>query len=325
VLLLALLVFLLPLPLPLIVVGAGAALPVAERVRFPTAEQDPVSGELLLTTVSLDDATPARALAAWVDPQSSVLPRDQVIADDTPSEQYFAAQRELFRQTGQVAAAVGLRAAGLPVQVSGRGGARIVEVLPGAPAEGRLQVGDVIVEAAGAPVATVADLVALVSASPAGQPVRLTVTRFGRAVEVLVVPARYPGATQPGLGVRAQARDLQIDLPYPVQVDAGQIGGPSAGMMIALAVYDLADPQDLTRGRVVAGTGTIDPDGTVGPVGGVPLKVQAAIDAGAELFLAPPAEVAVARAAADDRIAVAQVATLQEAIQVLQAGEERSS
>lgn len=321
--LLALVVFL--LPLPLIVVGPGGALPVADRVRFPTVEQDPVSGQLLLTTISLDEATPAEVLVAWVDPQSSVLPREQFIADDTPGEQYFAAQRELFRQTGQIAAAAGLRAAGLPVQVSGGGGAQIVEVLPGAPAGDRLQVGDVVVEAAGAPVATVADLVALVGARPAGEPVELTVTRFGRAVEVLVVPAPYPGADRPGLGVRAQARDLQIALPYPVQVDAGQIGGPSAGMMIALAVYDLADPQDLTRGRVVAGTGTIDPDGTVGPVGGVPLKVQAAIDAGAELFLAPPAEVAVARAAAEDRIAVAQVSTLQEAIDVLRRGEERSS
>ena len=123
--------------------------------------------------------------------------------------------------------------------------------------------------------------------------------------------------------MRAQARDLQIELPYPVQIDAGQIGGPSAGMMIALAVYDLADPQDLTGGRVITGTGTIDLNGAVGPVGGVALKVHAAIDAGADLFLTPPAEAAPAPAAAGDRIRVVPVSTLQQAIQALQAAQER--
>ena len=99
VLLLALVVLL--LPLPLIVLSPGGALPVAERVRFLTTEQDEVSGKLLLTTVELSTATPARALVACFEPQSTVLPREQVIAEGTPSEQYFAAQRELSGRPGR--------------------------------------------------------------------------------------------------------------------------------------------------------------------------------------------------------------------------------
>ena len=143
--------------------------------------------------------------------------------------------------------------------------------------------------------------------------------RDGRIEPVQVQPARSPGAQQATLGVQVQTRDPRIDLPFPVRVDAGQIGGPSAGLMIALTVYELADPADLTRGRVIAGTGTIDLRGGVGPVGGVPQKVEAAVDAGARLFLAPPVEVAEARAAAGDRLRVVEVATLAQAVGAVQA------
>ncbi len=101
-----------------------------------------------------------------------------------------------------------------------------------------------------------------------------------------------------------------------VRVDSEGVGGPSAGMMISLAVADLASPRDLAGGRRVAGTGTIEPDGTVGPVGSVADKVTAAEEAGAVLFLVPTVHLEEARRAARD-ITVVGVDTLQQAIDAL--------
>ncbi len=126
---------------------------------------------------------------------------------------------------------------------------------------------------------------------------------------------------QPGpvLGVAISTVGFDIDLPFPVQVDAGRIGGPSAGLLMALTVYDLADVGDLTRGRIIAGTGTIDAQGNVGPVGGVEQKIEAAVDARAQIFLAPVGEAEQARAAAGDRLQVIGVTTLDDAIGALKA------
>ncbi len=312
------------MPLPLLVLMPGDALPVAERVEFPTEDEDELTGRLLLTTVSVASATAVDALAGWLDPDSQVLSRDRIIPSDTAAEDYFAAQRRLFQESGQTAAAVGLRAAGLPVDVSGRG-AQVARVLPGAPAEGKLSAGDVVTSVDGTPVRLAADLVAALAEHPPGRELQLTVERGGRPVPVPVTPTRFsdgtPEGNRSGLGVLVTTRDLRIDLPYPVEVDAGQIGGPSAGLMIALTVYELANPGDLVRGRVIAGTGTIDLDGDVGPVGGVRQKVEAAVDAGAMLFLSPPAEAAEARAAAGTRLRILEVTTLRDALDALRRGD----
>jgi PDZ domain-containing protein len=121
----------------------------------------------------------------------------------------------------------------------------------------------------------------------------------------------------PALGIAVSTVDFDIELPFPVNVDAGDIGGPSAGLLIALTVYDLADEGDLTDGRVIAGTGTIDAQGNVGPVDGVEQKIETALDAGAQIFLVPAQEVEQARAAAEGRLRVIEVATLQGAIAAL--------
>ena len=93
-------------------------------------------------------------------------------------------------------------------------------------------------------------------------------------------------------------------------------GGPSAGLMFTLTVYNLVSPDDLTGGRKIAGTGTISPDGTVGPIGGVELKVAAAEAAGAAYFLSPPDNYRAALSVAH-RITVVKVATVEEAISFL--------
>lgn len=303
--------------LPLLVVSPGAALPVGDQVEFPTQPEDELSGRLLLTTVRISTPNSLEALGAWLDRDKDVIRRTLVIPEGVDAQEYFQGQREVFEQSGQLAAAAGLRAAGEEVSVSGAG-ARVLAVSPDAPAAGVLRPGDVITAADGRPVGVAPELVAAVARRNIGDELALTVRRDATIRNVEVTLGRFGQLAGPALGVAVGTVNFDIKLPFPVVVDAGEIGGPSAGLLIALTVYDLADEGDLTDGRVIAGTGTIDGQGNVGPVGGVEQKIEAALDAGAGIFLAPIEEVDQARAAAGDRLRIVEVATLQEAIEALQ-------
>lgn len=316
---LAVLVFVLAgfaVPLPLIAVRPGAALPVPDYVGFESRPEDELSGRLLMTTVQIEQVAPVGAVEAWLDPDDAVVAQRQVIPEGVDIERYVEAQRQVFIETARLAAALGLRAAGFDAGISGAG-ARVVAVVPNSPAAGTLRVGDVIVAVDGRGVGLAADLVSALANREVGDRVVLTVKRDGQTVQERVRLGRIPGREGAALGVAVETVDRQITLPFPVEVDAERVGGPSAGMMIALTVYDLADPGDLTRGRTIAGTGTIDVTGDVGPVGGVPQKIAAAVSSGATLFLAPPEEADTARAAARGRLDVIEVGTLQDAIRAL--------
>jgi len=303
-------------PLPYVVISPGSAEAVPSRVTFEGQTKDKVSGQLYFLTVAVSQPTAVEALSAWLDDDQAVLPRQRVIPKGVDEGEYIKAQRAVFSESAKVAAAVGLRAAGKDVRFSGKG-ARISGVVPKSPAEGKLRAGDVIVAVAGRPVALASDLIAVTSRSQEGDVVRLSVLRDGTEREVNVTLRKVPGLGRPGLGVSVATEGFDITLPFQVKVDQGQIGGPSAGFMIALTVFDLADPADLTRGRKIAGTGTIDATGAVGPVGGVPQKVRAAEHAGATLFLVPPDELQQARKVAGKKLKVVPVTTIDQAIQFL--------
>ncbi|MDQ3763803.1 MAG: PDZ domain-containing protein [Actinomycetota bacterium] len=302
--------------LPVLVISPGTALPVGQRVEFPTRPEDELSGKLLLTTVRISQPNTLEALGAWLDNDENVVPREHVIPEGMDAEEYFRAQREVFEQSGQLAAAAGLRAAGETVSVLGEG-VQVLAVLPDAPAAGALRPGDVITAAGGKPVGLAPELVAVVASRKIGDKLDLTVRRGGTTRNVEVTVGSSEQQPVPALGIAVGTVGFDIELPFPVEVDADDIGGPSAGLLIALTVYDLADAGDLTAGRIIAGTGTIDGQGNVGPVGGVTQKIEAAVDAGAQIFLAPPEEVEQARAAAGARLRIVEVATLQEAIEAL--------
>jgi PDZ domain-containing protein len=114
-----------------------------------------------------------------------------------------------------------------------------------------------------------------------------------------------------------ESAGLAVNLPFPVRIEPQKVnGGSSAGLMFTLTVYDLVTPEDLTGGRTIAGTGTINLEGKVGPIGGVQQKVIGAEYAGAAYFLSPPENYEAARAVAR-RIKVIKVTTAAEAIQFL--------
>ena len=153
-------------------------------------------------------------------------------------------------------------------------------------------------------------------------PVEVRFIRDGREHEAEIQPVELTinGEAQVVFGLRLETLNSRVDLPVPVDVTSGRIGGPSAGLMIALAVYDQSDPAvDLAAGRRIAGTGTLTSQGAVGRVGGIDLKALAAHARGAEVFLVPEAQAQEASRLVEgaENFAVIPVSTLDGAVQAL--------
>jgi PDZ domain-containing protein len=263
-------------------------------VRIAQRPDAGVRGDFLFTTISRREATVFGVLAAAVRPKQRVVANQEVLGTFRRDE-YYRRQRQAFLDSTDRAVIVALQAAGLPVRLSG-GGVSVVEVLEGTPAEGVLRAGDVITQIDGSAVGTDTELIEAVST---GRTLRLGFRRDGRTRSATVRPERGTADVdrRPIIGVRITTFEPQVDLPFEVDVTSGEVGGPSAGLMIALAVFDLVDDSDLAAGRRIAGTGTLALDGRVGPIDQIELKVLVAARSGAGVFLVPSSQAEVARAA----------------------------
>ena len=223
----------------------------------------------------------------------------------------------MLDQSEVVAAAVGVRLAGYSTEITGQG-ARVDSILPESLAKGRLQPGDVITAINGQPIGSATNLINLVKMQNPGAPAALQILRGGNTTDVTVglLPPLTPGGP-PRIGISVEDAGFDYHLPFPVKIVPQKIvGGPSAGLMFTLTVYNLLSPVDLTGGHKIAGTGTISPDGSVGPIGGVEQKVAAAEMAGAEYFFAPADNYADALKAAH-HINVIKVETVEQAVAFL--------
>jgi PDZ domain-containing protein len=302
-------------PLPVVELSPGPAVDVPPLVRVDRPTRA-VKGRLLLLTVEVSQPSAAGLLRALVTPHHELVPGQEVIPPGVDPRTFERAERRVFDESARQAAAVALQAAGLPVRVTG-GGVDVAAVIPGGPSDGVLEAGDVITAVDGRATHLVADVAADSAQVPAGQSVTLEVKRHHTLRKLVVTLEPVGSLGRAGLGVAIRTLDPKIALPFPVRVDAGDIGGPSAGLMMALSGYDLVGPTDLTRGRVVAGTGTIDVAGNVGPIGGIAEKVVAAQRAGATVFLAPASQAAAARAAAAPGLRVVPIRTFADAVTAL--------
>jgi PDZ domain-containing protein len=146
--------------------------------------------------------------------------------------------------------------------------------------------------------------------------VPVVVQRAGKDVSVKVTVGKpAPGRKGARLGVTV-GNDACL-APFDVKINLEDVGGPSAGLMFALAIVDKAGSRDLTAGRYVAGTGEIGPDGTVSPIGGIQLKMIAARRAGATVFLAPAGNCGDVRKDTPGGLKIVKVSSLHGAIQEL--------
>jgi Lon-like protease len=309
-------------PLPVVLETPGSAVSLDAMVHVETADAVGIRGDFLITVVRQRSGTVFGLLRAAADPDTDVLSQRRVIPPGVHPAEHFARQRALFDETAQVAAAVALRAAGYPMDpdaFTGQG-ARILDVVVAAPADGKLQAGDVVVSVDGAVVRTAADLRKHVVRTGAGNPMVVGFHRDGAERSETVVPGRLPGVNPPAIGVLAETDLPPIVLPVPVTVTAGRIGGPSAGLLVGLTVFDKATADvDLAAGRTIGGTGTLEPDGRVGVVGGVRRKVVVAHRRALDMFLVPTAQLDEAAGAlpVGSTLQLLPVGTFEETLTVL--------
>ena len=276
---------------PYVVVSPGEAIEVSDDIRIEGVPVDRLDGRYFITTVRLTRPSALRTLWASLRADREVLPASQLVPPGVSQEEYGRIQRTVFRESRDIAAAAAARAVGLAVSVTGSG-ARVVDVVDGSPAEGRLAPGDVVVQVDGRAIGTSEGLRGAIRSQPAGTALRVVVERDGGREEVTVESRDLPDlAGGVGIGVLIETRDFAVDLPFEISFEERDIGGPSAGLAYALAIADLLEEGDFARGRAVAATGTVDITGDVGPVGGVEQKAIAVDAAGADVFLVPAAEV----------------------------------
>lgn len=303
-------------PLPVFAERPGASLDLTECVEVHSPAAGAVSGDLLLTFATFRRATTVDLVVGMVADDVVLRPVDAVVPSDVEPGEFFDGQRERFDMVAATAAAVGLERAGFPeeTRVTGRG-VRIVSILDGFPADGALQPGDIVIGVDDEPVRTSEDLQAAILR---GDPVRLRIHRGGGIGQVSLTPAEreIEGQVRPVIGARLETVEPRVELPVRIDVNAGRIGGPSAGLMIALDVYDAVAKEDLVAGRRIAGTGGIDLSGDVERIGALPLKVIAAARQGAVAFLVPASQAAQARGAvpAGSDLEVIGVETIDDAI-----------
>ncbi|HEX2240208.1 MAG TPA: S16 family serine protease, partial [Actinomycetota bacterium] len=286
-------------------------------VRIDNAPTYSSEGRLLLTTVSVDtEVTLLEVIASQFDADKEVVPREAVTGGGS-LEDLQRQQRQEMADSKLQAEIVALRALGLGGP-SGDG-ARVTATVPGSSAAKLLEPGDVIVAIAGRAVNTTCDVSSLLDGYAVGDEVELTVVRGGVERDLDIRLAQDPRAApgSPAIGVYIRTLNETYESDIRVEIDTGRIAGPSAGLMISLALYDRLTPDDLTHGRTIAGTGEIECDGEVVPIGGVEQKVAGAERAGAEIFFAPIANVEAARRAADE-IVVVSIGSFEDALTYLE-------
>lgn len=266
-------------------------------------------GELRFLTIAVQPRlTLLQALIGWWRDDDAVVPREMVYPPEQSEEEVEQRNAEEFKNSQSAAETAALRKLGYAPQVT------VKEVAQGMPADGKLRPGDVIVSIDGTKVTDSQQMVDLIRAKPVGSTLTIVVRRNGAEVPVQVATV----ADEQGVPRVGFVSHLTFSAPFTIEIPIENVGGPSAGLMLALGIIDKVKPEDLTGGKKIAGTGTIDADGNVGPVGGVPQKIVAAKDAGATYFLTPEENCDEAVANAKPGLVLVRVRSLDDALAALE-------
>jgi Lon-like protease len=280
----------------------------------------PTKGDLRLTTVSVTSPTRrvglVSTLRAWFDGDRAVYPRDVIYPPDQSAQD--AEQQSNVEMVGSqdtaIAAALTELGYRVPLQVE------VQAVTKGSPAAGRLETRDRLLRVNGVRIRDVQQVTASVQRSGVGKKASFVVRRGTATKKVVITTKASPD--DPKKAVVGVSIGTGYDFPFDVSVRLGEdIGGPSAGLIFSLGVYDLLTPGSLTGGTDVAGTGTISEDGHVGAIGGIQQKIVAARNAGAKIFLVPPADCGSAEHAnvKKGQIRLVKAATMHSAVSSLEA------
>jgi len=287
-------------------------------IQIKGAQTYAAAGHLNFTTVAYSGG-PERpislftALRDWLDGDRAVVPQETIFPPKKSVKEVEKENTLQMEDSQQTSVAAALIQKGEKLSTV----STVQAVEPGLPADGALKPGDEIIAVDGEKTVRTAEVTGALKSYKPGDPVELTVRRDGAEQRVSLKLA--PAPDDPERAVIGVTLTDRYDFPIDVDISVGDIGGPSAGLMFALGIYDLLTPGDLTGGKFIAGTGTITPEGQVGAIGGIQQKMLGARRAGATVFLVPAGNCDEAVPAAPEGLRLVKTETLDGAVQALQA------
>ncbi|MET7629274.1 PDZ domain-containing protein [Streptomyces sp. NBC_01724] len=286
------------------------------------------SGNLNMTTVRVTGAdynmNLVEAVYGWLAHDSVVVPHDTLYPGGKTEEQSTQENAEEFSQSQESAKVAALTELGIPVT------SRVVvsTVIKDSPAQGKLHAGDVIKAVDGTAVKHPEDVAKLVTKHKPGENVIFTVIpaktaaaaeKAGKQPEgtekITITTKKAPKENRAIVGIQA---GTDHTFPFEIDIKLADVGGPSAGLMFSLGIVDKLTPGQLTGGKFIAGTGTIDDQGKVGPIGGINMKLVGARDAGARYFLTPGDNCKAAASDTPSGLTLVKVKTIDDAKQSLE-------
>ena len=278
-------------------------------------------GSLYQLTVRRDEANVLIYIWSSVNDSYDLYPREVILPDGVTPKELSEISIQNMRTSENVAIAVALENVGYEISSKGDGVA-VVGILDDSPVKDKLKKGDLLNSINNKNISSATEFISTLRTYSIGETVSIGLLREidgnkkTLTIETtLIEHVEYEG--EPMVGFLATTVNERFDFPFEIDIKTGNVGGPSAGLMMALNVYNNLIPEDLTNSMIVAGTGTIEIDGSVGPVGGIKQKVIAAKKAGAELILVPVANFEEAKIFETEETAIVAVDSFSEALSVI--------
>jgi len=286
-------------------------------IEISLEETYPFDGNLFQLTVRRDEANYYSYIWAKFDDSVDLYEREQILPKGITPEVLNQISINSIKTSENVAIAVALQTIGYEIVISGDG-VLVVSLLDDSPVINKLQKDDLIIQLNNHTVSSVSDFIGKLRTYEIGDTVSVSYIRDGKLQKFdtkLIEHVEYK--EEPMVGFLASTPNEKYEFPFDIDIKTGSVGGPSAGLLMALNVYNLLTLEDITKGKVIAGTGTIEIDGSVGPVGGIKQKVIAAKRIGAELILVPTSNFNEAMDLSDTNTSIIAVDSFQESLQVI--------
>jgi len=292
------------------VLGFSSGTPVIEITGQKTYATDSALNIMTVNVIGQPGDGPSiyQVIAAYFDKSSSITPMDQVYAPDTSSAEVNQANQIMMTSSQQDAIAAALHELKVPFTSK----LSVALVSKKTPSDGVFKVGDQILSVDGQIINSFAQLTNLIQNWDAKAPLAIKFSRGGKVIDTAISPVMKSGHYRIGIYVA-----VKNNFPFKVKLNLAGVGGPSGGMIFALGIYDKLTPGSLAGNQNISGTGTIDADGNVGPIGGIRQKMYTALRAGSTWFLAPDTNCNEVVGHIPDGLHVTKVSTLTDAINAL--------
>ena len=281
------------------------------------AESYDYEGNLYQLTVRRDEANYFTYVWAKVDNSVDLYSREVILPKGVTPQELSEISMQNMKTSENVAIAVALNFLDYEIETQGDG-VLVVGIMEDSPVAGKLLKEDLIISINNEVIKSTTEFISLLRTYEIGDMVSLGLIRNDKEMSIetkLIEHIDYEN--EPMVGFLASTPNQRFVFPISVDIDTGNVGGPSAGLMMALNVYNSLTEYDITKGVKVAGTGTIEIDGSVGPVGGVKQKVIAAKNAGSTLILVPTANFDEVQSYIDEDTSIVSVDTFNEALNLI--------